>query len=1398
LNSPKQVFLSYNSQDREKVRAVHAFLKKYKLDTFLDEQHLSAGRNWPQALEQALNDASAVVVFVGSRTGRWQRNEIGFALDRQASDERFPVIPVLLDGADASRSFLFLNTWIDLRGERLHYAEALGRLIDAVAGRTGSDEPGPLIDINPYRGLEYFDEDHAPFFFGRESFIEDLFNRLTAQRKKFVAVIGASGSGKSSVVRAGLIPKLRRQRPPQPTWDVAVFTPGERPWFRLAEALGPLSFPDKNDTDLHIEIDKLARALQSGELTLESVLDRILQPQGKLHRLLLVVDQFEELFTPKAEHTPFIDHLVASLAVEGLVLVPTLRADFYGQAIEANRQLSDLLGREQVTLGRLTEKELTRAIVEPAKLARLEFDAGLPELLLRDAGNEPGNLPLLQHALAQLYTDPDRNGNRLTSEGYQKISGIRKAIAKTAEQAFARFASEGKGDVVRSVFTELVRLARADEGWEDTRRRVATTQLSADAKRIVDEFAGPGYRLLVKTSARVAVNGQTTEQTATSEQEIVEVAHEALIREWDRLQRWLNEDRGFYLWRQRLDQVLQEYQECSNADYLLRGAALKEAESRLDASMPEPLSERHLDFIRVSVEQRDRQKLAMRKARVIRGSVITLLLIAIGTIAVFAWRQWDSKLAESLILASRQETDRGLSTVGMLLALEASHRQTTRALPKANAEAALLRAMFRQREKYILTSPQCRHAEGVTQISFAPANALAATAADNGAVCLWNSETGNLVGSLDGHEAGVHRLDFAPDSALLATASADNTAKVWATRTKTNAATLRHKDQVFSVSFSRNGLYLATASADHTAVIWDTKSWQPVATLAEHTGAVYEATFSPNAERIVTASADKTARVWDVRSGKTIAVLEDHEDSVLSARFSPDGKRVVTASWDHSARIWDFSSKSSILLRGHTLGINSATFSNDGRLVATASADGTARLWNGATGALVTTLIGHTALIRTAQFNPQGAWLITASEDNTARLWDVQSHKTIEVLRGHQGLVQSAAFSQDGLLVGTTSRDNSARIWDVSMLRDRVLRGHRDRVHSAIFSPGDHYIATISDDKTARFWSGTALSEFPPAFTSEGALWYATFSRDGKYFAMASTTGMVTIIDTATRTVVRPLPAHKSLVYHLSFSPDGARILTAGHDGRATIWEVESGRNYFDKKVSEEPLQVAEFSHDGQRFVTASFSGVLQLRDAHTGELIASMAEHRGAIINAAFSSDDRRLVTVSADATARVWDGKNGKPVSVLRGHADAVMGAAFSPNGLLVATASKDNTGAIWDADSGQRRHVLLGHDASVNSASFSEDGRLVLTSSNDRTARIWHALTGTEVAILMGHTDSVVSATFDSAGKNVVTASHDHTARVWQLPAAIGQDWIEHARRTVPRTLTPEELRDYLNRK
>ena len=593
-----QLFLSYSSADRTSVMAVQKLLQARGITTFLDRDNLVSGLAWPQALEQALRAVDGVAVFIGRELGGWQKREMWFALDRQVREEKegraFPVIPVLLQGADLTPGFLFLNTWIDLRRglDDVFTTEALNAFEQAIKAtkpvRYYEDSASrvaehPAAAICPYRGLQIFREEDAAFFVGRKALAKQLLDFTLG--KNLVAIVGPSGSGKSSVVQAGLIPLLRREHPPANTWDAVSFTPGHDPFHRLASALIPLLEPNLGETARLAQAEELGRNLAANRIRVEAVINRVIEKSNGTGRLLLVADQFEELFTvtPEPGRRPFAQALLHARGNAPVTVLVTLRADFYSQIITLDRELSDVLASAQVNIGALTPDELRESITVPARLVGLEFEPGLVDRILSDVGSEPGRLPLVEFALTEIWQR--REGRRLTNQAYDEIEGVSGALARRAEAEFARLNPEEQTGAQR-LFSRLVRVAKPDEAGEDTRQRTELSEADTLAKRVAKRLA----------DARLLVTGSEAGTGTIS----VEVAHEVLIRNWERLRGWLNEDREFLLWRQRLSGLLAEWEHAEESDEaLLRGPLLIEAQKWFD-QRSQDLSDQERKFISAS------------------------------------------------------------------------------------------------------------------------------------------------------------------------------------------------------------------------------------------------------------------------------------------------------------------------------------------------------------------------------------------------------------------------------------------------------------------------------------------------------------------------------------------------------------------------------------------------------------------------------------------------------------------------------------------------------------------------------------------------------------------------------------------------------------------------------
>ena len=582
------LFLSYNSTDHSFVENIARRLRNAGLEPFLDRWHLAAGIRWRSKLEENLSSCKAIAIFVGpGEMGSWQQREVDVALDLQSRNANLPVIPVLLPGCEPPLGFLRQLTWVDLRTQTVDRGIAI--LAKAALGQA----PGPELQehfdsirasISPYRGLLHFREEDASFFFGREAAIDRLANAV--QRQPFVAVVGASGSGKSSVVRAGLVPRLRSDR--RTAWETIILVPTDQPLTALARALVPLLEPMMSEVDRLVEAAKLTEHLRSGTISLYDIVERILEKQSGINRLLIVVDQFEELYTLTLDEEArrrFLDELLAasSRAVSKANVTLTLRGDFVGRAL-AYRPLSDRLQDAQINLGPMTREELGFAIRKPAGKIQLEFEPGLIRRILDAVGDEPGNLPLLEFVLKDLWDK--RRGRFLLNESYDAIGGLQGAVATKADELFKGLSS-AEQKILQRVF---LRIVRPSESGLDTRRRAAFTELPPEGAELVVKLANE--RLLVTNQS---ASGQT-----------VEVAHEALISNWGTLRAWVNEDREFLLWCARLDAWLQEWERAQESgEALLRGPLLMEAQKWFDQRSKD-LSDQERKFISASREERER------------------------------------------------------------------------------------------------------------------------------------------------------------------------------------------------------------------------------------------------------------------------------------------------------------------------------------------------------------------------------------------------------------------------------------------------------------------------------------------------------------------------------------------------------------------------------------------------------------------------------------------------------------------------------------------------------------------------------------------------------------------------------------------------------------------------
>jgi WD40 repeat protein/transcriptional regulator with XRE-family HTH domain len=1184
--------------------------------------------------------------------------------------------------------------------EQDRWAEALRRIRRAPGRRPGRGQA-------PYRGLASFQPDDAAWFFGRGELVLHLVRLATGVGAPGLplAVVGPSGSGKSSLLRAGLVPRLRAGSAARPGGRlVALITPGDAPLAALATALAPLTPPGQagpSDPAL------VTQALRKAPDRYAAQIGRGEDPPA------IIVDQFEETFTAEISEAERQEFVTALSELSGTTLVVLgLRADFYGHALrypELARSLQD----RQIVVGPMSANQLREAIVEPARKAGLDIETGLVEVLLTDmrppgmpgqgaAGHEAGALPLLSHAL--LATWERSRGATLTVADYQASGGIRDAIARTAETAYGSLDEDGQ-QAARRLFLRLVHVA---DDARETRARVPLADLPGDA------------------AAAAAVLERFVEQRlVTLDRDTAEITHEALLDAWPRLRGWIDADREDIRARRFITAAAQAWAEAGReAAALLRGGQLALASdwARVEANRA-LLSQLARDFIDAGVaEERAQQAAQRRRTRRLRqlvGTLTALFLITVG-LTGYAFQQRQAanaakNLAESRTVAVEADEVRPDNPALAAQLSLAAYRIT----PSAGALASLLESSGVPMAARILDSDR-----DVQAVALSRNHSLLAVAAGDGTLKLWNvSQPGHprRIGTVVhlGPFDPLYAAAFSPDGDILAAAGADGTVSMYRVTNPRHpvpvGGTLTglpgSPNTIYSLAFSSNGALLAAGSADDTVRLWNVADpAHPVRAggpLTGATGYVQSVAFSPDGKLLAAGSADDTVRLWNV-ANPAKPVLADSKPltgpagTVDAVAFSPDGQMLAAGSYDAKVWLWNVTNPAKPAgekpFRGATNRVMTVAFSPGGQMLAEGGSDGRVLVWNVASHALLGAF-AHPQPVTSVAWDGPGL-LIDGDADGYVRAWRMPPPG---LLTGSS--VASLAYSPGGqtLAVG----DNDLQLWNPAR---RTLTGSAappgpkgNAVNAVAFSPAANLIAAGYDDGKIQLWRrgpgarpvalGTPQTASQAPAASSNLVEFVAFSPRGKILASGADDGTVrlwNVTNPAKPTLLSKVyDAKDFLVFSVAFSPNGHILAAASSNDVVRLWNVTSPAHpQRIRKVLAGPTNTAysvAFSPSGRTLAVGSGDRDIRLwnvanpaRPRRIGPLLTGPS---GYVFSVAFSRGGDTLAAGNSDGSVWLWNlttPARPRLIATLTGPTGQVYSVAFSPNGDTLA--ATDSAGEVW----------------------------------------------------------------------------------------------------------------------
>lgn len=1131
----------------------------------------------------------------------------------------------------------------------------------------------------PYQGLEPFTKDKARFFFGRDAEVELLRNQLSEHHLIFV--IGSSGVGKSSLVQAGLVPSLEKEG-----WKILrSIKPGSTPISRLQEVFEDLFREQKKLIEFQNWYKNLSSAIANSEN-----LAPILESLAGTQKLLLIVDQFEEIFTyctEREKQSDFLNLLNRFAITSGrLFIVINMRADFE-LLLNDYPATSQLLNSGTIAthfLSRLQGENLKVAITQPARELGYEFGEGLLELILHDV-NEENCLPLLQFTLKELWSRglQDREHKQLLTRYYNDLGGLKGSLNKRADEIYEKLESDLQKEMAEYIFLSLV---QTNQDTKDTRRRRKKEDLLN--KGSTDE-----EREAINNVLNYFVDERLLITEEIKQKSWVDLAHETLMEGWLKFKEWREKDREMRTLINQIEEHLKEWEIYDRSDFYLLPASLifkvdaitsiEEQRDKLEKQF-----QRNSDlknFFNSSVEKYKKTQLVQAKE---------LEQEAVNAQGKLHSSEPLTGFMQTLQLVNKCLKSRPLSN-----------------LP-GSVQNTLRLAMEISRERNCFQG----HTDKIKCVAISHNGQWIVSGSEDKRLLLWNSE-GNCYAVFEGHTAAIWSVAFSPDDSWIVSGSADNTLRRWKLNEKmTDGQSIvqgeqigkpffGHKDWIRSVVVSLNGKSIVSGSKDYTWQLWDLEGNRISQSEKKHTDwifstAIWQDPTDPEKSFIVSGSVDGTIRLWNLKGEAIGEPFKGHKGWVRSIAITNNGQWIVSGSEDTTIRLWDLKGNCLKVFEGHenrvlSIAVWQKPNLSDGEdigFIASCSADHTIRLWNFNGDLIGQPLKGHTDWVRDIKISTDGKFLVSGSRDQTVRLWDTGENLAGRLLGRQDGRILSVAFSSDGNLLVSGGEDKSIYLWNFDGTLIRKFKPHYNWIRSVRIIPRSNYIVSGSADNTLRLWK-----------------------LDG------------TLVDTYN-------DGHNSWIRSIAVSPDGKHIVSSSNDKTLCLWEVTKSdssnldtislkiKQCFRSAHDREVLSVA-FSPDSQLIISSSADRTIKLWNLD-GEIDTTdrtaFQGHKDRVMSVAFSPDGKYIVSASYDHTICLWS-INGK--KYWEGKLDdQVRCVAFSPDGQLIVSGSRDGTLQFWDFEGCKIGTPLTGHQDVVRSVKFSPNGQYVVSASEDGTLRLW----------------------------------------------------------------------------